>query len=44
MPKYLVTFTEVYEVEAESEAQALETAHDAGKFRDGDCFAEESYF
>jgi len=44
MPKYTVVFTNTYEVEADNEESALETAEMNGRLVDADAFIEESYF
>ena len=44
MPKYTVTLTYTYEVEANTRAEALYVAEDVGVLLDGECFVEESYF
>jgi len=43
MPKYIVTFSNTYEVEAPSETEALDIAEDNGRLLDGECFVEYAY-
>jgi uncharacterized membrane-anchored protein YitT (DUF2179 family) len=43
MPKYTVSFTNIYVVEADSETEALDKAEQHVRHIDGECFVEQTH-